>query len=354
MSHEATDSFTQSEQSAPASGAHIRNPLPQAGPISAIKALALAGGVGGAKLAYGLQMALPQGSLSVVVNTGDDFKLWGLHISPDLDTVMYTLAGRANRAQGWGIEGETWSASEMLAEYGRDTWFRLGDKDIVTHVLRTQMLHEGKTLTEATRDLASALGVTTDILPMSDEPVETLIQTPEGSLDFQEYFVRRRHADTVTGVLFRGIAYSQPTQEVLAAIAAAEAIIFCPSNPIVSIGPILSVPGVREALAASLAPKVAVSPIVGGAALKGPAADMLASLGHEVSPLGVAAMYYDLIDGIIIDRIDEAYAPRIRELGIEVEITDTIMKGDDDRRALAETSLRFCNRLAAARQIETR
>jgi LPPG:FO 2-phospho-L-lactate transferase len=312
--------------------------------------LALAGGVGGAKLAQGLQIALPAGAPSVVVNTADDFHLWGLHISPDLDTVMYTLAGYANRAQGWGLEGDTWQGMEMLTRYGRDTWFRLGDMDMVTHVLRTQMLREDRMLTEVTRDLASHLGVPTAILPMCDERVETLVQTPEGSLDFQEYFVRRRHADTVTGVLFRGIAYSRPTSEVLAAIAAAEAIVFCPSNPIVSIGPILAVPGMRDALLEAPAPRVAVSPIVGGAALKGPAASMLESLGHEVSAFGVAEIYAGLVDGMIIDRVDEELAPRIEALGMRVEIADTVMKDERDRRSLAETALRFCAAIAKEKQ----
>jgi LPPG:FO 2-phospho-L-lactate transferase len=307
--------------------------------------LALAGGVGGAKLAHGLQMALPAGALSVVVNTGDDFHLWGLHISPDLDTVMYTLAGLANRAWGWGIEGDTWAAMEQLARYGRDPWFRLGDRDLATHVLRTQLLRDGRTLTEVTAGLSSALDIQDHILPMCDEPVQTIIQTPEGYLDFQEYFVRHRHADTVTGVLLKGIAYAQPTEQVMSALFTADAIIFCPSNPIVSIGPILAVPGLLDALMASPAPRVAVSPIVGGVALKGPAADMLRSLGHEVSPTGVARIYGDAIHGMIIDRLDEAHAPHIEALGIAVEIADTIMKTDQDRHNLAATALRFCREL---------
>jgi LPPG:FO 2-phospho-L-lactate transferase len=311
--------------------------------------LALAGGVGGAKLAHGLQMALPQGALSVVVNTGDDFRLWGLHISPDLDTVMYTLAGLADPVQGWGLAGDSWQSLEMMARYGRDVWFRLGDMDMTTHVLRTQFLDEGRTLTETTSDLASSLGVKSRILPMSDQPVATLIKTSEGDLDFQDYFVRRRHADTVTGVVFRGIEGARTTLEVEAAIAGASAIIFCPSNPIVSIGPILAVPGMLDALKSSTAPKVAVSPIVGGTALKGPAADMLLSLGYEVSPYGVASLYASIIDGIVIDNVDEGYAPRIRELGIAVEISDTIMKSEAGRRSLAETALRFCDKLASGK-----
>src|SRR5688500_7477940 len=257
---------------------------------SKLRVTALAGGVGGAKLAHGLQMTLPLGALTVVVNTGDDFRLWGLHISPDIDTVMYTLAGIANPETGWGIAGDTWRNMEMVARYGRDPWFRLGDLDLATHVLRTQMLHEGRTLTAATADLAGALEIPSPLLPMCDESVETLRSTEAGNLPFQDYFVRRRHADRVTGFTFKGIVSAQPTQQVLDAIAGANAIVFCPSNPFVSVGPILAVPGMREALQTSSAPKVAVSPIVGGAALKGPAADMLNALGHEVSPYGVALL----------------------------------------------------------------
>src|SRR3954451_19976792 len=194
---------------------------------------ALAGGVGGAKLASGLQAALPEGSLAVIVNTADDFRLWGLHISPDLDTVMYTLAGLANPETGWGLAGDTWDGQEMLARYGRDTWFRIGDMDMVTHVLRTQLLSEGRSLTDATQALASSLGLRTRILPMCDRRVETVVETPDGTLAFQDYFVRRRHGDAVTGVSFDGIDDARPTSEVSEALAEAAAIIFCPSNPIV-------------------------------------------------------------------------------------------------------------------------
>ena len=307
---------------------------------------ALAGGVGGAKLAHGLQASLPPGALTVIVNTADDFRLWGLHISPDLDTVMYTLAGIANPETGWGIAGDTWHALEMLERYGQDTWFRLGDKDLGTHVLRTQMLSEGRTLTEATARLSSALDIPNLLLPMCDQSVQTLVQTPEGTLDFQDYFVRRRHADTVTGVLFEGIEAVQASPQVVEALHAADAIIFCPSNPIVSIGPILAVPGMAEALRQSGAPRVTVSPIVGGAALKGPAADMLRSLGHEVSPVGVARIYAGLIDGMVIDEADGALAPIIRDMGMEVTVTDTIMQSEADRARLAAEALQFCAGLA--------
>jgi LPPG:FO 2-phospho-L-lactate transferase len=311
------------------------------------RVVALAGGVGGAKLASGLQSALPPGKLTVVVNTADDFKLWGLHIAPDLDTVTYTLAGLANPETGWGVAGDTWRGLEMLARYGRDTWFRIGDMDMATHVLRTQMLQEGRTLTEATGDLAASLGIPSRILPMCDEPVATLIETAGGTLDFQDYFVRRRHGDAVTGVAFEGIESVRPTEAVSESLHEAEAIIFCPSNPLVSIGPVLAVPGMRGLLERSRAVKVAVSPIVGGEALKGPAADMLRSLGYEVSPVGVARLYDGLIDGMVIDRVDEALAPRIEGLGMRVEVADTVMKDDAGRRALADATLDFCERLGA-------
>jgi LPPG:FO 2-phospho-L-lactate transferase len=310
----------------------------------------LAGGVGGAKLAGGLQAVLPGGGLSVVVNTADDFRLWGLHISPDLDSVMYMLGGIANPATGWGVAEDTWNALKMVEQYGRDVWFRLGDMDFVTHILRTQMLSEGRTLTQATADLASALKIPSRILPMCDESVQTVVETPDGALEFQDYFVRRRHADTVLGVSFRGVEEARPTPEALAAIEEAEAIIFCPSNPIVSIGPILALPGMVDALRQARGVKVAVSPIVGGAALKGPAADMLRTLGHEVSPAGVAAMYRGLVDGMVIDSLDKETAAHIEDMGIEVEVTDTIMDDEADREALASETLEFCGRLMARKK----
>lgn len=310
--------------------------------------VALAGGVGGAKLAGGLQAVLAPGALSVVGNTADDFKLWGMHISPDLDTVMYTLAGVANPTTGWGLRDETWHSLGMMACYGADTWFRIGDRDLATHLLRTHLLAEGQTLSGVTARLASALGVPSRILPMCDEPVATIVQTPHGELDFQSYFVRRKHSDPVSGIVFKGADQAKPTPEVRAALAEASAIIFCPSNPIVSIGPILAVPGLKESIRDSSAVKVAVSPIVGGAALKGPAADMLSSLGHEVSAAGVAAIYAPLIDGMVIDRTDEALAPRIEQLGIAAQVEDTIMNNEADRAKLAEKVLDFCERLAGS------
>ncbi|HKP51197.1 MAG TPA: 2-phospho-L-lactate transferase [Chloroflexia bacterium] len=319
--------------------------------LPATSVVALAGGVGGAKLAHGLQMALPAGALTVLVNTADDFRLWGLYISPDLDTVMYTLAGVANPETGWGVAGDTWQAMEMLGRYGRDAWFRLGDRDLATHILRTQLLAEGRTLSEATRDLATSLGVENSILPMCDQAVQTLVQTPDGTLDFQDYFVRRRHSDRVTGITFRGIEEATPGAETISALDSASVIIFCPSNPYVSIAPILAVPGMRDAIARSGAIKVAVSPIVGGTALKGPASDMMSALGHEVSPVGVAGMYKGLVDGIIIDELDRELAPRIEAMGMAVSTTNTIMKSDGDRVELARHALGFCESLARRTEV---
>src|SRR5215212_10306995 len=228
-----------------------------------MKVCALAGGVGGAKLASGLQDVLPPGELSVVVNTADDFDLWGLHVCPDLDTVMYTLAGISNPETGWGIENESFATLGMLERYGEEIWFKLGDKDLATHMIRTSRMRSGEPLTRITAGLSGALGVKSIVLPMSDDPVSTILRTPEGRLEFQEYFVRRGQRDEVLGIRLRGIEEARPTEGVLAAIDGADAIVFCPSNPIVSVGPILALPGMREALASSFAPKVAVSPIVG-------------------------------------------------------------------------------------------
>jgi LPPG:FO 2-phospho-L-lactate transferase len=306
-----------------------------------MKVCALAGGVGGAKLASGLQDVLPPGDLSVVVNTADDFDLWGLHICPDLDTVMYTLAGIANPDTGWGVADESFETLNMLERYGEEAWFKLGDRDLATHVLRTSRVRSGEALTEVTSKLSGALGVESAVLPMSDDPVLTVLETPEGRLEFQEYFVRRRQQDEVLGVELRGIRDARPTERVLAAISGADAIILCPSNPVVSVGPILALPGMTEALASSSAPRVAVSPIVGGRALKGPADRMLASLGHEVSATGVARMYAGLVDGMIVDRADENERAGIEALGMRVLVTQSVMRDAGDRARLASETLEF-------------
>jgi len=306
-----------------------------------MKVCALAGGVGGAKLAAGLQEVLPPGDLTVVVNTADDFDLWGLRICPDLDTVMYTLAGISNPETGWGLAGESFDTLSMLARYGEDTWFKLGDRDLATHVLRTARLRAGETLTTVTDALSGSLGIRSVVLPMSDEKVSTVLKTPAGLFEFQEYFVRRGQRDEVLGVELRGIEAVRPTEAVLGAVAAADVVVFCPSNPVVSVGPILALPGMRGRLAASSAPKVAVSPIVGGRALKGPADRMLASLGHEVSAAGVAAMYEGLVDGMVVDRVDERERPGIEALGMRTLATDSVMRGAADRARLAREVVGF-------------
>ena len=312
--------------------------------------VALAGGVGGAKLAQGLYGVAPPADLVVIVNTADDFDRFGLHVSPDLDTVMYTLAGLANPVTGWGVVDDTFQAMTLLERYGRDGWFRLGDRDLATHIARTERLRQGASLSAVTAELAGALGIQARLLPMCDEPVMTLVDTPAGQLEFQDYFVRRHQRDAVLGVVFAGAERATLPAAVDEALAAAEAIVFCPSNPIVSVGPILAVPGLRERLARARAPRVAVSPIVGGQALKGPAAHMLQTLGHEVSPVGVARLYAGLIDGMVIDEQDAALRPRIEALGIRPLVERTIMGDEMDRRRLAGVVLDFCRALAPAGQ----
>jgi LPPG:FO 2-phospho-L-lactate transferase len=313
-----------------------------------LKVVALAGGVGGAKLASGLEAALARngrpGDLAVIVNTADDFDLWGLRVCPDLDTVMYTLAGLASPKTGWGVADESFAALAMISAYGEDTWFRLGDRDLATHILRTQRLRAGERLTEVTARLAGALGVSSALLPMSDEPVSTMLDTDAGLLEFQEYFVRRGHRDEVLGVELRGIEDARVPVEIQEVVARAEAIVLCPSNPVVSLGPILAVPGMWKLLSASPAPKVAVSPIVGGRALKGPADRMLQSLGHEVSATGVARMYEGLLDGFVMDRAD-GKEPRISSLGMRFLATDVVMRDEADRERLGQEVLEFCSEL---------
>jgi LPPG:FO 2-phospho-L-lactate transferase len=300
---------------------------------------ALAGGVGGAKLAHGLALTGLGERLSVIVNTADDFTLYGLHISPDLDTVLYTLAGQANPETGWGVAGDSYVTLEMMRDYGIDTWFLLGDKDLATHILRTERLRDGQSLTAVMSAFAGALGVEARLLPMCDEPVMTRVRTPDGLLDFQEYFVRRRHSDHVSEIVFQGIEGAAMTDAVANAIDGADLIVFCPSNPFVSVEPILCVPGLRARIQRSDAPVVAVSPIIGGSAVKGPAAQMLASLGHDVSSAGVAAYYRDLIDLLVIDEVDRELAGRIEAFGVRTAVTNTLMKTDEERAALARFTI---------------
>ncbi len=299
----------------------------------------LAGGVGAARFLEGLARVVPPASMTVIVNTGDDIDLYGLRISPDLDTVMYTLAGLSHPGQGWGIQGDTFHLLEMLKRYGHNTWFMLGDYDLATHLHRTLLLREGKTLAEVSEQIHRALGLEARILPMSDDRVTTRILTPDGSLHFQEYLVQRHASDPVEGVQFDGIGQALPAPGVLAAIREAEVVILAPSNPIVSIGTILGVPGVRMALRETKARVVAISPIVGGAPIKGPADKLMSGMGLEVSAVGVADCYRDFLDVLIIDQVDAALAPVIEAKGCRVVVMDTIMRGLPEKEALARAAL---------------
>ena len=309
------------------------------------KVVAFAGGVGGAKLATGLNSYLEEGSLSVVVNTADDFTLHGLHISPDVDTVMYNIAGLSDPNQGWGIKDDTNEALKILDIYGGPSWFKLGDKDIATHIRRTQRLNEGKNLTEVTSELCTALGIKTKILPMTNNEVATRIITPEGELEFQDYFVARKTLPKVIGVNFHGIEKATGTKEVLSAIEEASHIIFCPSNPIVSIGPILEVKEIRKKLLETNSTSIAVSPIIGGKALRGPAAEMLKSLNCEVSAVGVAKFLRKFIDGFVIDSVDEQLKNQIEKIGLKVKTLPTIMSDLQTKKNLAKQTLEFSESL---------
>ena len=309
--------------------------------------LALAGGVGGAKLARGLADLLEPGRLTVAVNTGDDFEHMGLPISPDLDTVMYTLAGRANPETGWGVADETWSFMEAIGDLGGETWFRLGDRDLATHVMRRRMLDGGQTLSEATDALAGALGIRHRIVPMSDRSVRTVVETDEGTLPFQDYFVRRKCEPRVSAFRFEGIDTALPSPGLVAALSDPnlEAVVICPSNPYVSIAPIVGIPAVAEFIDAREVPIVAISPIVGGQAIKGPAAKMMVELGAEASALGIAKHYGARIDRIVIDEVDAALAPDIEALGVAVRVAQTVMRSEDNSRTLARETLAFAARL---------
>ena len=299
--------------------------------------VALAGGVGGAKLADGLQARIGS-RLVVVVNTADDVERHGLLVSPDHDTVLYTLAGMANREWGWGIEDETFAASEMLARYGEETWFRLGDRDLATHIVRTARLRRGDRPTDISRDLQRALGVRAVILPMTDAAVRTEVLTDDGWLEFQDYFVRRHQEPEVRDLRLTGIEEAAATPEVAAALEAAAAIVIAPSNPFVSVRPILAVEGIEAGLQTARsrgAPVVAVSGIVGGRALKGPADRMLTSLGYEASALGVARQYTGIADVFVLDAVDAHHAPAIEALGMRAVVTDTVMTDGAARARLA-------------------
>lgn len=313
-----------------------------------MKITALAGGVGGAKLAHGLAQILPPEDLTVIVNTGDDFEHFGLSISPDLDTVCYTLAGLANPVTGWGRADETWNALEGLKRLGAPDWFALGDRDLATHLERTRRLKEGQSLSQITRDFCAAWGVKHTVLPMSDDPVRTMVDTLEyGELPFQEYFVKHRCEPRVKGFRFAGIESARPAPGVLEAIAQADALVICPSNPWVSIDPILAVLGLLSTVHRPLSTvhrpssTVAISPILGGRTVKGPAAKMFAELGIPPSALAVAEHYRGLLTGFVLDRLDADQAGEIQRLGIRPHVTDTWMKTLSDRPRLAQDVLNF-------------
>lgn len=302
-----------------------------------MKIVALAGGVGGAKLAHGLAMHLPPEDLTIIVNTGDDFEHYGLYICPDLDTVCYTLAGLANPDTGWGRVDETWNAIGNASRLGGPGWFNLGDQDLGTHLERTRRLSEGQCLSDITRDFCKAWGIQSTVLPMSNQKVRTIVNTEQGELAFQEYFVHRRCEPKVNGFRFEGAGEAEPAPGVSEAIQSAEAIVFCPSNPWVSIDPILKVLKGEE-----LRAKVfAVSPIIGGETVKGPAAKMYRELGIEPSALAVANHYRGLVNGFVIDTIDQSLQGGITELGMNVLVTKTLMKSHEDRSRLAQELLGF-------------
>jgi LPPG:FO 2-phospho-L-lactate transferase len=300
--------------------------------------IALSGGVGGAKLALGLARVMPPEDLVVVVNTGDDFEHLGLSISPDIDTVTYTLAGLANRELGWGRHDETWSFMETLESLGGETWFRLGDRDMALHVERTRRLGNGETLSAVTADICRRLGIRSRVIPMSDDPVRTRLRTPDGWLDFQDYFVHRRCEPVVHELLFQGAGAARPHPDFMAALTdpALEAIVICPSNPFISVEPILAIPGVRQAMIDSPVPIIAVSPIIAGQAVKGPTAKMMTELGLDPSAHTVAHRYHDLLDGYVIDHADMA---EVVSIDARVTLAQTLMRTLEDREALARTVL---------------
>ena len=302
--------------------------------------VALAGGVGAARFLQGLAAVAPPERLVIIGNTGDDLELYGLHISPDLDTVTYTLGSMASETQGWGVDGDTFTCLRALERYSQETWFHLGDRDLATHLFRTSLLRRGLPLSEATRRICQALGVRARLLlPMSDDCVRTRVQTDAGLLDFQVYFVQRQARDHVRGIVFDGAERARPAPGVLESIRAAAAVIVCPSNPLISIDPILAVPGIRQALRETKAPVAAISPIVGDRAVKGPADRMMHGLGLVASARQVAQLYCDFTDVFILDRADRAQAVSIQALGMKAVVTDTIMKGPQERVALAKVTL---------------
>ena len=299
----------------------------------------LTGGTGGAKFVDGLRHLVHPEDLTIIVNTGDDLLWWGLYVSPDVDSIMYMLAGKLSQERGWGVKGDTFFCLNAMGQMGQPIWFHAGDRDLATHIFRSKLLADGKTLSDATAEIAGNLGIKTRILPMSNSRVETRVLTPIGELSFEEYFVQRWYQDPVESVRFAGASDAEPGPGVLEAIRSADLVLLAPSNPITSIGPILAVPGIREALRESRARSVAISPIVGGAAVNGPAGALMAAQGFPVSIAGVADCYHDFLDLLVVDSQDALDADTLRKTGMRVHCTPTIMRKQEDRVALAQSVL---------------
>ncbi len=306
-----------------------------------MRLVALSGGVGGAKLVSGLSQIIPAQELTIIANTGDDFRWHGLLVCPDLDTIVYTLSGLASQDKGWGVDGDTFHCLNRLRELGGEDWFRVGDRDFATHIYRTELLAAGWSLTDVTRRFCTSNGIRAAVLPMTDSPVPTMVHTEDGTMAFQDYFVRHRCEPHVRGFTFQGIESARPAAGLMDALYAAEGIILCPSNPFISIGPILGVPGIRTALRQTEAKVIAVSPIIAGEAVKGPAAAMLSQLGHEVSAAGVAALYDDFLDLLILDSRDNELVPRLSSSGLETLTTQTMMETEASRTQLAGHIVRW-------------
>jgi LPPG:FO 2-phospho-L-lactate transferase len=299
----------------------------------------LTGGTGGAKFVDGLRRVVPPKELTIIVNTGDDFEWWGLHISPDLDSITYVLADLLSKERGWGVQDDTFLCLETMKKMGEPAWFQVGDRDLAVHLLRTRLIRGGKTLSEATAEITARLGIAAKVLPATDDRVETLVQTPAGELSFQEYFVKRHYQDQVSSVRFAGAEDAQPAAGVVDAILSAEVVLLAPSNPVTSIGPVLAVPGIRKALRETPASVVAISPIVGGAAVSGPAGTLMAACGLPISPAGLAQAYDDFLDVLIADTRDQEAVARLARSGLRVHCTNTIMKTPTDRIELARAAL---------------
>jgi LPPG:FO 2-phospho-L-lactate transferase len=299
----------------------------------------LTGGTGGAKFVDGLKRLLPAEELTIIVNTGDDHEWWGLYVSPDVDSIVYVLADILSSERGWGVRGDTFHCLQAMKELGEEAWFSVGDRDLATHLLRTQLLSRGQTLSEATSYIAEKLDVRSRILPMSDMRVETRIDTPAGDLSFEEYFVKRWYQDSVNAVHFAGAQEAEPAPGVLEAIALAQGVLIAPSNPVTSIGPILAVPGIRDALQAARSKVVAVSPIIGNAAVTGPAANLMKAQGLQVSIAGVAQAYKDFLDILIVDDSDSAAAHSLTSDGLQVHCTNILMRDTEDKRRIARAGL---------------